>query len=64
MNDVISHGEGVECWRGEDGRRVTRRMVALSRLLFVPRVKAEVVINRGNYLAFASRALHGVISNQ
>lgn len=39
-------------------------MVALSRLLFIPRVKAEVVINRGNYLAFASQALHGVISNQ
>ena len=43
---------------------VTRRTVALSRFLFIPGVMAEVVINEGNYLGFASRALYGVISSQ
>lgn len=44
MNNVQSHGEGVEYWRGEDERMVTRR-VALSRFLFIPGAMAEVVIN-------------------
>lgn len=42
---------------------VTRRL-ALSRFLFIPGARAEVVINEDNYLGFASRALYGAISNQ
>lgn len=64
MNNVLNHGEGVEYWRGEDERMMTRRRVPLSRFLFIPGAMAEVVINEDNYLGFASRALYGVISNQ
>lgn len=54
MNNVLNHGEGVEYWRGEDERMMTRRRVPLSRFLFIPGAMAEVVINEDNYLGFAS----------
>lgn len=46
LNDVISHEERMEDWRGEDEKMVTRRTGALSGFLFIPGMMLRWLLTR------------------